>query len=53
VAEGIEMSGQHDRLVELGCMYGQGHLYARPAGVAKIDALLAAESALELPARAA
>ena len=30
VAEGIEMPGQHDRLVELGCAYGQGYLYGRP-----------------------
>ena len=45
VAEGIEVAGQHDRLVELGCTHGQGHLYAHPAVAAEIDALLAADTA--------
>jgi diguanylate cyclase (GGDEF)-like protein len=45
VAEGIEVSGQHDRLVELGCAYGQGYLYAHPVDASKIDALLAAGNA--------
>jgi diguanylate cyclase (GGDEF)-like protein/PAS domain S-box-containing protein len=37
VAEGIEMSGQMQRLVELGCASGQGFLFAKPMA---IDALL-------------
>ena len=45
VAEGIEMPGQHDRLVELGCAYGQGYLYGRPVEASKVDAVLAADSA--------
>ena len=53
VAEGIEVVGQHDRLVALGCAYGQGHLYARPAPGAMIDALLAAADPRALYARAA
>jgi EAL domain-containing protein (putative c-di-GMP-specific phosphodiesterase class I) len=32
VAEGIERSGQTERLRELGCRLGQGFLYARPLG---------------------
>jgi EAL domain-containing protein (putative c-di-GMP-specific phosphodiesterase class I) len=31
VAEGIEEPGQLDRLLALGCEYGQGFLFARPA----------------------
>ena len=53
VAEGIEVAGQHDRLVGLGCMYGQGHLYSRPTDVERIDALLTANSARGLHLRAA
>ena len=45
VAEGIEVAGQHDRLVALGCAYGQGYLYGRPVEASKIDAVLAADSA--------
>jgi EAL domain-containing protein (putative c-di-GMP-specific phosphodiesterase class I) len=37
VAEGIEMSGQMDRLVDLGCASGQGFLFAKPMD---IEALL-------------
>ena len=37
VAEGIELPGQMDRLLELGCASGQGFLFAKPMG---IDALL-------------
>ncbi len=32
VAEGIETEMQLQVLVDLGCLYGQGHLLARPAG---------------------
>jgi diguanylate cyclase (GGDEF)-like protein/PAS domain S-box-containing protein len=53
VAEGIEVAGQHDRLVELGCTYGQGHLYTRPVVAGEIDALLAADRARRLLRRAA
>jgi EAL domain-containing protein (putative c-di-GMP-specific phosphodiesterase class I) len=30
IAEGVETVEQHRELVELGCRFGQGHLYARP-----------------------
>ena len=30
IAEGIETEAQHNALVQLGCAYGQGFLYARP-----------------------
>jgi diguanylate cyclase (GGDEF)-like protein/PAS domain S-box-containing protein len=40
VAEGIERSGQTERLRELGCRLGQGFLFSRPAGASQIaDAL--------------
>jgi diguanylate cyclase (GGDEF)-like protein/PAS domain S-box-containing protein len=40
VAEGIENVDQHSLLSALGCTYGQGYLFARPAGPAEIEALL-------------
>jgi diguanylate cyclase (GGDEF)-like protein/PAS domain S-box-containing protein len=40
VAEGIENIDQHSLLSALGCTYGQGYLFARPAGPAQIEALL-------------
>jgi diguanylate cyclase (GGDEF)-like protein/PAS domain S-box-containing protein len=53
VAEGIEVSGQHDRLVEIGCDYGQGYLYSRPIDASEVDALLAAGTARQTRAQAA
>jgi EAL domain-containing protein (putative c-di-GMP-specific phosphodiesterase class I) len=41
IAEGIEQSDQASWLVEMGCRYGQGYLFARPVGAAAIEALLA------------
>jgi EAL domain-containing protein (putative c-di-GMP-specific phosphodiesterase class I) len=40
VAEGIENVDQHSMLSALGCTYGQGYLFARPAGPVEIEALL-------------
>jgi diguanylate cyclase (GGDEF)-like protein len=40
VAEGIERPEQRERLVELGCELGQGHLLAEPLDAEKADALL-------------
>lgn len=31
IAEGVETQAQRDMLDELGCLYGQGYLYGRPA----------------------
>ncbi len=31
VAEGIETTGQRDLLTEMGCRYGQGYLFSKPA----------------------
>lgn len=36
IAEGIETSGQHERLVEIGGTHAQGFLYARPAPAADV-----------------
>jgi diguanylate cyclase (GGDEF)-like protein len=51
VAEGIEDTGQLDRLRELGCEFGQGYLFARPGpieGVASVLGLTGAKvTALE------
>ena len=40
VAEGIEEQGQANRLVELGCSFGQGHLLARPLPAPEADDLI-------------
>jgi diguanylate cyclase (GGDEF)-like protein/PAS domain S-box-containing protein len=53
VAEGIEVAGQHDRLVELGCAYGQGHLYAHPVEATRVDALITMNLARATHIRAA
>jgi diguanylate cyclase (GGDEF)-like protein len=41
VAEGIETADQQAALRLLGCEYGQGYLYARPAEASEIEGLLA------------
>ena len=40
IAEGVETEEQHRLLVENGCDFGQGYLYARPMGVAAFEALM-------------
>ena len=40
VAEGIERENQFERLIELGCDYGQGYLMARPLDRQKSEALV-------------
>jgi diguanylate cyclase (GGDEF)-like protein len=40
VAEGIERPDQRERLLELGCELGQGHLLSEPLDAADADALL-------------
>lgn len=41
VGEGVENDVQADRLAELGCSFGQGYLFGRPAEPAVIDAMIA------------
>jgi diguanylate cyclase (GGDEF)-like protein len=41
IAEGIEHAEQARWLMDLGCRFGQGFLYARPIGAAALEALLA------------
>ena len=40
VAEGIEQPRQVDRLLDLGCTRGQGHLFCPPLPVDRVSALL-------------
>jgi diguanylate cyclase (GGDEF)-like protein len=49
IAEGIELSDQVRWLTEMGCRYGQGHLFARPVGAAAVEALLAEGAGLGRP----
>jgi diguanylate cyclase (GGDEF)-like protein len=42
VAEGIEVAGQRERLLQLGCTHGQGYLFSRPVDAADVDGLLMA-----------
>jgi EAL domain-containing protein (putative c-di-GMP-specific phosphodiesterase class I) len=49
VAEGIELDDQYDRLVDLGCRYGQGYLLARPAPPEAIGELLAKRALRNVP----
>jgi EAL domain-containing protein (putative c-di-GMP-specific phosphodiesterase class I) len=44
VAEGIEHPAQAQRLRQLGCRYGQGYLFGRPAPAGDIERLLFKES---------
>jgi diguanylate cyclase (GGDEF)-like protein len=50
VAEGIERPEQRERLVELGCELGQGHLLGEPLDAAGTDALLFSVGLLGGPA---
>ncbi|WP_017446078.1 putative bifunctional diguanylate cyclase/phosphodiesterase [Gayadomonas joobiniege] len=36
IAEGVETEKQSDRLVELGCNYGQGYFYGRPKAITNL-----------------
>jgi EAL domain-containing protein (putative c-di-GMP-specific phosphodiesterase class I) len=51
VAEGIETPDQVTLVRELGCRYGQGFLFARPAGAASIAPLLGQTIAAAAPTR--
>jgi diguanylate cyclase (GGDEF)-like protein/PAS domain S-box-containing protein len=40
VAEGVECTRQRERLRELGCDFGQGHLFSKPVTAEQFEALL-------------
>jgi diguanylate cyclase (GGDEF)-like protein/PAS domain S-box-containing protein len=42
IAEGIENDAQRDRLVAMGCRYGQGYLFAMPMSAGEAEALIIA-----------
>ena len=50
IAEGVEHAGQHERLRDLGCDYGQGFLFGRPISAREMTVLLRTG---ELPAQSA
>ena len=50
IAEGVETGQQRDMLVDAGCDYLQGYLYARPMPAEAFDALLDSEPPLKAPA---
>ena len=45
VAEGLERDDQVAAVTEMGCEFGQGYLFSRPAPAAECEALLAEDSA--------
>jgi predicted signal transduction protein with EAL and GGDEF domain len=47
VAEGIEEEGQLARLLDLGCEYGQGYLFAAPVPIGELATAL--RSAVRIP----
>jgi diguanylate cyclase (GGDEF)-like protein len=40
VAEGIEEAGQAERMLALGCTYGQGYFFARPMAADEVPAII-------------
>ena len=49
VAEGIEHPAQAERLRQMGCRFGQGYLFGRPAPAEEVERLLYQESAARPP----
>lgn len=50
IAEGVETAAVRDRLLELGCHYGQGWLFGRPVPADQIFALLTDKARIAPPA---
>jgi EAL domain-containing protein (putative c-di-GMP-specific phosphodiesterase class I) len=50
VAEGVETEQQLAQLIALGCGYGQGYYFSKPADAEAVSQLLAAPQAYPLPA---
>jgi EAL domain-containing protein (putative c-di-GMP-specific phosphodiesterase class I) len=48
VAEGIEQAGQRGTLQSLGCVLGQGYLFARPMPMADFVAFAVANRRVEV-----
>lgn len=44
IAEGIEEPGQRDLLVDMGCRFGQGYLFARPMTVEQSERVLRSQN---------
>jgi EAL domain-containing protein (putative c-di-GMP-specific phosphodiesterase class I) len=40
IAEGVETQAQCDKLVQLGCTFGQGYLFAVPQPASSLSAVL-------------
>ena len=51
VAEGVERPQQRDRLRELGCSHGQGHLFSRPVTSQRMERLVVQQGAQPSRAR--
>jgi EAL domain-containing protein (putative c-di-GMP-specific phosphodiesterase class I) len=49
VAEGIEEASQADRMLALGCTYGQGYFFARPVHPEEVPAIIGREAASDGP----
>ena len=49
VAEGIEHPAQAQRLRQMGCLYGQGYLFGRPAPAEEVERLVYKEPAARPP----
>lgn len=47
IVEGVETKEQQDFLVNIGCIYGQGHYFYEPMPIEKVEHLVANENVIE------